>query len=230
MNTDIIIVGLILIFVSAIFVAEFLRAFYHKKFKKALLMKGLASACFVAFGAYNFFSREFSWPTLAIFVGLCWGIIGDEIIALCQIYPNSDTQHFIGGGVFFVVGHVFYVLALLILTGFNPIYVALVLAVAVVLSTIYGRKRDYLPENIKNSLRLYLGIVAVFTAISVSGFLSKSSYGTALFALGGILFTISDNILFAFKYGNRPRYRQNVTLHIAYYIAQFAIALSIALL
>ena len=70
-GTDVIITGLILMAICAAFATEFLRAFYHKKFKKALLLKGLASLCFIVFGAYNFFTRDFSWITLAIFVGVC---------------------------------------------------------------------------------------------------------------------------------------------------------------
>lgn len=83
--------------------------------------------------------------------------------------------------------------------------------------------------EIKNSLKLYIGIVILVTAVGVGCLLVRGTLGTALFALGGALFTVSDNILFAFKFGNRPRYRQNVALHVAYYLAQFVIAWSIAL-
>ena len=230
MKRDVIIVGLFLMLACSAIVDAFLRAFYHKKYKRALLFKGIASACFIAFGAYNFFSREFSWPTLAIFIGLCWGIVGDEIIALCQLYPQKDTQYFIGGGVFFVVGHVFYMIALLMLAKINFVAVAIVLLIGMLLSAIYGHRKKYLAPDIKSSLMLYLAIVIFFAAVGAGSFLVRGTLGTALFAIGGVLFTVSDNILFAFKYGHRPRYRQNVNLHIAYYLAQFDIAWSIALL
>ena len=229
MKFDIVIIGLILVGTCAALVTEFLRAFYHKKFKRALVFKGLASACFIAFGAYNFFSREFSWVTLAIFVGICWGIVGDEIIALCQIYPKSDTKHFIGGGACFIVGHILYLIALLMLAKVNFIAVALVFVLILFLCVLYERRKNYLDVEIKNSLKLYIGIVILVTAVGVGCFLVRGTIGTALFALGGALFTVSDNILFAFKFGNRPRYRQNVALHVAYYLAQFVIAWSIAL-
>ena len=79
----------------------------------------------------------------------------------------------------------------------------------------------------KNSLKLYIGIVILFAAMGIATFLKHGTLATACIALGGILFTVSDNILFAFKFSSRPRYRQNVALHIAYYLAQFALAFSI---
>ena len=225
-----IILGLFLMALCACFVTHFLKAFYHKKFKLALLFKGLASLCFVCLGAYAFFTREFSLQTLFVFIGLCWGIIGDEIIALCQIFPNYDTHHFLGGGVCFIVGHVLYMIAMFLINGVNIIAVIASFVILVLLCVIYENRKKFLVGKLKNSLKLYIGIVALFAAISISAFLKRGTLGTALFALGGALFTVSDNILFAFKFGARPRYRQNVALHIAYYLAQFVIAWSIALI
>lgn len=149
MKFDIAIIGLILVGTCAALVTEFLRVFYHKKFKRALVFKGLASACFIAFGAYNFFSREFSWVTLAIFVGICWGIVGDEIIALCQIYPKSDIKHFIGGGACFIVGHILYLIALLMLAKVSFIAVALVFVLILFLCVLYERQKTTLTWRLK---------------------------------------------------------------------------------
>ena len=224
------IIGILLMAICALFVTQFLRAFYHKKFKLALLFKGLASLCFIALGAIIFFTNEFSWVGLTIFIGLCFGIVGDEIIALCQIYPNRDIPHFLGGGAFFIVGHLLYMLAMIMLGDVNIIAVAVSFVLIVILCVIYEKRKNFLVGSLKNSLKLYISIVILFASLGVATFIQRGTIGSALFALGGALFTISDNILFAFKFGNRPRYRQNVALHIAYYVAQFVIAWSIAAL
>ena len=229
MTFEILLLGLFLMAVCAMLVTLFLRAFYHKKFKKALLFKGLASLCFVALGAINLLTNTFSYINLIIFIGLCWGIVGDEIIALCQIFPKYDTHHFIGGGACFIVGHVLYMIALLLLGGrINITAVAIAFALIVILCVVYENRRKFLVGRMKNSLKLYIGVVTLVTSIGIAVFLAQGTFGTALFALGGALFTVSDNILFAFKFGARPRYRQNVALHVAYYLAQFVIAWSIA--
>ena len=230
MHFETLILALILMAICSFFVTLFLKAFYHKKFKSALLYKGLASLCFVIFGAVNFFTTEFSFITLIIFVGLCWGIIGDEIIAVCQIHPKHDTLFFLGGGACFIVGHILYVLAMFLLGEPNIIALIIAFVSIVVLCVVYERRRKFLIGKMKKSLMLYICIVIFFSAIGIATFIRRGTMGSALFALGGALFAISDNILFAFKFGARPRYYQNVALHVAYYLAQFMIAWSIVAL
>ena len=227
MKFEMIILGFALILLCSFFVTMFLKSFYHKRFKSAILYKGLSSLCFVAFGAANLLFGGFSWIKLMIFIGLCFGIIGDEVLALCQIYPKSDLKHFLGGGVFFVVGHVLYILSMIFIGGPNIIALPIAFAVICVISLLYENKKKFFVGEMKNSLKLYIGIVIFFAAMGVSTFLKLGTLATACIALGGILFTVSDNILFAFKFSSRPRYRQNVALHIAYYLAQFALAFSI---
>ena len=79
-------------------------------------------------------------------------------------------------------------------------------------------------------LILYLGIVITVSAVAIGVLVKRGSVGAGLFVLGGLLFTVSDNILFAYKLGEKPRFLQNIALHVTYYLAQFAIAFSIALL
>ena len=221
--------GLIFMVAGALFVSLFLKSFYDKKFVKALLIKGLASLCFFGFGAFNFFTSEFSWAKLAILVGLGLGIIGDEVIALCQIYPNHDKEHFLGGGVFFVVGHVFYMGAMIFLLG-GPSWIALAVAFVLMMaiSFYYETKKKFFANELGGSLKLYISIVIFFASVGIGLFLKHGTAWAALLALGGILFTVSDNILFAFKLGKGAKFKQNIELHVAYYLAQFAIAWSIS--
>lgn len=228
MTLNLFIIGFVLMIACAFLATEFLRAFYHKRFKRALLFKGLASCCFVVLGAYSFASSEFSVPRLLIFIGLCWGIIGDEIIALCQIFPKNDTAYFIGGGAFFIVGHVLYIVAVLMFRGVDAVALVASAVLIALLCLVYERSRKYLIGEMKASLLLYIGVVIFFTAVGAGSVFKEGTLSAVLFTLGGVLFTISDNVLFAFKFGSRPKYRQNVILHVAYYLAQFMIAFSIA--
>lgn len=74
----------------------------------------------------------------------------------------------------------------------------------------------------------YLGSVVFVTAAAIGALLKNVTLGTGLFVLGGACFVISDNILLTYKFGKEPSFKQNVVLHVAYYLAQFAIAWSIA--
>ena len=48
-----------------------------------------------------------------------------------------------------------------------------------------------------------------------------------LFAVGGVCFGCSDNILLAFCYGNKRTWDMNIWVHIIYYAAHLLIAWSI---
>ena len=211
-------------------VSLFLRAFYKLKFTKALVFKGLSSLCFIALGVICFVIGDHSLPKILILIGLCLGIIGDEILALCQIYPTHDSVHFIGGGVFFIIGHLFYMTAMIISGSISWIALVIAYAIILTLSFLYESKNKFYIGDMRVSLRLYMCVVVLFAAFGVAFFVGKPSLGRLLVALGGLLFAVSDNILFAYKLHDNTRFDRNIALHVAYYLAQMLIACSIALI
>lgn len=230
MTIELIITGFALMLVCAVFAALFMRAFYLGKYLEALIFKGCASLCFVVFGGLNCFLGETSPSAIIIFIGLCLGIVGDEVIALCQIYPEQNDKFFICGGASFLFGHILYAVALLMLGKANPIIIVLSMLIVSCIGGVYARYRSFLTGSLRNLLILYLGIVIFMTSVASSLLVGGPTLGAALFLLGGLLFTVSDNILFAYRYGEKPRFAQNIALHVSYYVAQFSIAWSISLL
>lgn len=228
MSPTLIVIGLILLPICAAMLYLFLRDFRDGRQRRALLFKGIASLCFIIIGAMACFSVEPSVPGLLIFIGLCFGLVGDEVIHLCQVFPKHDGLAFLGGGSFFLVGHILYIPALLMLGEVSWISVAVSFFLMFGAALIYESRRRYLRGQMKIPLALYLAIVTFMGAVSIGVFVMRGSFGAALFAIGGILFPLSDNILFAYKLGEKPRFVQNVALHAAYYLAQILIAWSIA--
>lgn len=228
MSLELIVCGVVLMISCGVIAALFLRAFYREEFVKALIFKGAASLCFVVFAAFSLFSDDPSVSAILVFIGLVLGMIGDELIALCQVFPKWDFQAFFFGGVSFLIGHVLYIVGLLLLGEANWLAIIISLALLSSIGGIYARYRRFLEGKMGLILTLYLGIVILVTSVAFGSFLEGGSVGSALFILGGLLFMVSDNILFAYKFGERPRFMQNIVLHATYYLAQFAIAWSIA--
>jgi hypothetical protein len=121
-----------------------------------------------------------------------------------------------------------YVSAMVLMGGPNLIALPICFLIFISLSLLYERKNRFFIGDMKYNLIMYICTVILFASCGVATFLKIGSLATAFIALGGILFVISDNILFAFKYSKQPKNRENVELHVAYYLAQFLIALSIA--
>ena len=230
MKPEILACALSLLALCAGMVTLFLRAFCKFKFTKALVLKGFSSLCFIALGVICFAMGDHSLPKIFILIGLCLGIIGDEILALCQIYPAHDSVHFIGGGVFFIVGHLFYMTAMIISGSISWVALLIAYAIILTLSFLYESKNRFYIGEMKVSLRIYMCVVVLFAAFGVAFFVGQPSLGRLFVALGGLLFAVSDNVLFAYKLHDNTRFDRNIALHVAYYLAQMLIACSIALI
>lgn len=229
MTPELMLAGFLLVPICGVFVTLFLMAFYRGKFNHALIFKGVASLCFVILGIVGLLTSEPSITSTLIFIGLCFGIVGDEVIALCQNLPKYDMQFFIGGGSFFVVGHILYIIALFSNGELSAVALIVSFVVLATLSMIYERYRKFYKGSMKYSLMLYICVVIFMAATAIGVFFKQLTVGAGFFALGGILFAVSDNILFAYKLSENPKFKQNIALHVAYYLAQIAIAFSILL-
>ena len=76
--------------------------------------------------------------------------------------------------------------------------------------------KDYQAGNIRN------------IAVVGHGSEGKTTLVEALlFAAGGVLFIISDNILCAYSFGSERRFGANIGIHATYYAAQLLIAWSV---
>lgn len=229
MSLELMILGFGLMALCAGLATAFLIAFYKEKYVRALVLKGLASLCFVIFGAVSCFTGGPTVITVITLIGLCFGLVGDEFIALYEVFPEHKNRAFVSGGVTFITGHFLYAAALIIIGG--PDWLLLI-ATAVIINAIggiYARRKDFLNCEMRVPLTLYLGVVILVTAIATAIFAKSGALTVGLFAVGGALFTVSDNLLFAYKFGKRQSFKQNIALHVTYYLAQFAIAWSIAI-
>ena len=74
---------------------------------------------------------------------------------------------------------------------------------------------------------IYMAVVAFMGALAVSVAIHAPGVSTLLFAIGGVLFIISDNILCAYSFGSERRFGANIGIHATYYAAQMLIAWSI---
>ena len=127
----------------------------------------------------------------------------------------------------FAVGHFLYMAALQNTGAVKLSVVLSALFVAILLSFIYGKKTG-MDFGEKTPVAIaYICVVLLMASVAISVAVRTMSVAGVLFALGGMLFSVSDNILCAYCYGKKPVWKMNCDLHIAYYGAQLAIAWSI---
>jgi hypothetical protein len=221
----------LVIFLGAIALTLFLIARDRKGSVKALLLKTTTSFLFisVAFASFMVNSGQGVASFFALIImGLICGLIGDIILDLKIMYKESASLYQHGGMVAFLVGHLFYLAALIIYFGFDwtPLAIAVVLAIIIALVSKFILKFNFAEHTVDTYAYTfflsYMMTQACYAAIT-RGFTAC----TILLAAGSILFLLSDLILVMTYYDNKDSKPFIAANHILYYAAQFTIALSV---
>ena len=221
----------ILIFLGAIALTLFLIARDRKGSVKALLFKTLTSFLFIAVAFASFMvnpGQGVATFAMLIMMGLICGLIGDILLDLKIMYKESSSLYQHGGMVSFLVGHLFYLAALIIYFGFSwrPLVIALVLAVIIAAVSKFILKFNFAEHSINtyaySFILSYMMTQACYAAIT-QGYTAC----TVLLAAGAILFLLSDLVLVMTYYDGKDSRPFIAVNHILYYAAQFTIALSI---
>jgi uncharacterized membrane protein YhhN len=221
----------LLIFLGAIALTLFLIFRDRKGSVKALLFKTLTSFLFIAVAFASFMVNpgqgvaEFA---MLIMMGLISGLIGDILLDLKIMYRESSSLYQHGGMVAFLVGHIFYLAALIIYFGFNwmPVIIALVLAVIIGLVSKYILKFNFAEHTI-NTYAYSFVLSYMMTQACYAAITQGYTACTVLLAAGAILFLLSDLVLVMTYYDNKDSRPFIAVNHVLYYAAQFTIALSI---
>lgn len=221
----------LIIFMGAIALTLFLISRDRRGSVQALLIKTLASFLFISVAFTSFLVNPnpgIATFAMLIMMGLVCGLIGDIVLDLKIMYRESSSLYQHGGMLAFLVGHLFYLAALLLFFSFNwvPLVIALVLAVIISLVSKYLLKFNFAEHTVDSyaySFFLsYMMTQACYAAIT-RGFTAS----TVLLAAGAILFLLSDLVLVMTYYDNRDSRPYISVNHILYYAAQYTIALSI---
>ena len=208
----------------------FLKAYYEENFVKGFWLKGAAALSFVLVGFALLAWKGSGVNAELVVCGLVLGLVGDQLLAMRLIHKNLHDPFFIAGALSFGVGHVLYILFLSKTEEVKLKIVLPVLLIGLLLSLVYARKSGTDVKEKTPLAAVYIALVLLMASTAVSVAFMTGTLSGVLFALGGILFSLSDNILCAYCYGKNPVWKMNRDLHVTYYGAQLAIAWSILFL
>ncbi len=202
----------------------FIKSEYDEDMKKAVWLKGLASAFFVILGAYCFAKNPSSAGKLIV-IGLALGMIGDVLLNLRYLVSKSASNKVFALGILaFLSGHILYIVALFG-RGANPLTALILTAVISVLGIPPLMKRITAPsKGLKIFGYVYLVIViAMFSAAASLLIRNGSSPFNIVFAVGALLFMVSDFIMIYYSFGKKIPPLRAINLS-TYYIGQLLIA------
>lgn len=206
----------------------FIKTEYTGNMAKATVLKGLASAFFVLLGALCYAENRTGFGLLVL-IGLILGMIGDIFLNLRNQFSGAASQKVFAVGIFaFLSGHFLYIAALIAQNATIVLPALLVAGVLSILAIPPLMKRVTAPSRgLKLFGYVYLVIViAMFSCAAVLFIRDGAQLLTTLFAVGGLLFVVSDFIMIYYSFGEKIKPLRAINL-LSYYAAQLLIALCI---
>ena len=176
-----------------------------------------------------------------VLCGLVFGMLGDIFLDQKWVYPNDKKQYLYSGFITFLIGHIFYIVALYQMGskyGLKPVHLVIAIAVAAVIcvgNLVLEKPTKQHFGEYKFIVSLYSLFVGTTPALSVIGaIVTYSTEGFMpflVFAIGGVFFLISDLILSPMYFAEGKNTPVNFVLnHVTYYLGQYLFALSIVFL
>ena len=201
-----------------------------KRLVATLISKTLASAFFIAIGAIGLATNPDISLAVYLFVGLCFGLVGDAILAARNFKPQYK-YHCIGAGmVSFGIGHVFYLIALManlpnawISIAVGAAIGAVMVFMAPVLNLSYGRLKPF--------IFFYASLLSTMGAATALRCYHAPTCLNICLCAAGLLFMLSDALLSGIYFDKNQSKSTPffiIGVHVTYYLAQYLIALSIA--
>ena len=217
----------LLCIIGAVFQGIFIGTEHKEKYTAAVIFNGLASVCFVILGFTALGGGDGKFAKLVV-IGLVLGAVGDVLLNLRFVLDKIGQKIFLAGIAAFLAGHIMYVIALSTRSAelLKYIIIGIVLA-GILLAAIFTILKDIKPA-FKIFGVVYIGAVSIMAAVAVGNAIANRYYLDSGFAVGAVLFLISDVVMIFNTFGKEQKFALRITNLTLYYIGQLLIALSLA--
>ena len=202
----------------------FIKNEFQKKYIAAVILKGLASLCFVLLG--YFAAREKTQFSNLVFIGLVLGMIADIMLNLRFVFTKKGMLVFLIGILIFLSGHIMYLTALLPMCP-NTLLALIIGAVLTALILIWIFKQIEAKMAFKIFGVFYIGAIVIMNVVACSVLISQFSTANLIYVIGAISFLVSDIVLILNTFGKESKPALRVTNLSLYYLGQLLIAISL---
>ena len=215
-----------LVILCAVLASIFLKKESEEQYVAAVILKGLASLCFVAIGA---FCSPWNQVTTLIVAGLIIGSTADVLLNLRMVFKEKGQPIFLVGILVFLTGHILYLAAIFPLCSYKAACIIIGIILTALLM-IWIFKRVTAKPAFKIFGVVYIGAIMLLNCVAISNVISAPSPFNIMFAVGAVFFLVSDIVLILNTFGSEFKQSLRNTNIGLYYIGQILIALSLQLL
>ena len=216
----------VLIILCAVLARIFLLAESKEEYVKAVILKGLASLCFVIIG---FICNPGNNVSNLIVTGLVIGCIADVMLNLRMVFKEKGQLIFLVGILVFLTGHIMYLAAVLPLCSYKLVCIIAGLVLTALLM-VWIFQRITAKPAFKIFGVVYIGAIMLLNCVAIGNVVAAQSPFNIVFAIGAVHFLVSDIVLILNTFGSEFKQSLRNTNILLYYAGQLLIALSLSLL
>ena len=216
----------VLLVLCAVLARIFLIEEAKEEYVKAVILKGLASLCFVIIG---FMCNPGNHVSNLIVAGLVIGCVADVMLNLRMVFKEKGQLIFLVGILVFLTGHIMYLAAVLPLCPYKPACIIIGLVLTALLM-VWIFQRITAKPAFKIFGVVYIGAIMLLNCVAIGNVIAAQSPFNLVFAIGAVLFLVSDIVLILNTFGSEFRQSLRNTNISLYYAGQLLIAFSLSLL
>lgn len=216
----------VLCVLCAVLAGIFLYVESRKRYVPAVILKGLASFCFVVIGLLC--SPGTSAAKLIVW-GLVVGCVADVLLNLRMVFSEKGQLIFLVGILVFLTGHIMYLAAVMGMSSCRLVCIAAgIVLTALLMIWIFRRITAKMAFKVFGVV--YIGAIMLLNCVAMGNLIKTPSAFTAVFAAGAALFLVSDIVLILNTFGGEFRQSLRNTNISLYYAGQLLIAFSLLLI
>lgn len=197
---------------------------------EGMICKFMASFGFVstAIVGYCYNPHNIMFFCLVCFA-LMFGWCGDVILGIKEIAPKFRGKLIPLGTVFFLIGHIFFLTAFMIKSGFSIIPLAAGIAIGIIGLILINILMKGIDSKLKVLLAVYYTLLYYKAATAIYLLVTTGETAYIFASVGSVLFVFSDTCLGLLYFTPTKKKNLLVTLELStYYLAQTLLALSMA--
>jgi len=221
---------LLITLVGCILQSVFISVEHKEKYVAAVVLKGCASLMFCFIGFIGFLNANVYFFKTAVFIaiGLLFGAIGDVLLNFRFVLKNEGQKVFLAGIAAFLIGHIAYMVSLLLLISSSIVICTICGVVAAAILLTIMLKNLKVKSAFKIFGVIYIGAVCLMTSYAIGNAIATDfAPSCLLYAIGAVLFLISDVVMIFNTFGSTKRFGLRITNLSLYYLAQIIIAYSL---
>lgn len=202
---------------------------------KNLIFKSVSSLCYLLTAVFALITnyKAYTYGSLII-MGGALGLVGDILLDLKGLYKEQESTYLKGGFIFFLIGHIFYISAVINSIKMDWYWVVGAAALSAIIGIVTVLSANLMKVHYgayRQIVAVYVAFLAMTSVVSVIAvFISHFHISYIIMSVGAILFLLSDAVLSNTFFGRGKDKKHHLFInHFLYYAGQYLIAASVIL-